>query len=223
MNTFWYAPAMFNLKREKPAPAFWKWFVENEDALFKTVDPNAAIYEFLAERLKKVHESLVFEMSAAAESPREFVISADGDREAFFAVEELADAAPPLPRWKITRFRPRVPDYASTSLQFGEHILKAEEIEYQLLAGRDRKTGQVSLAVRLFMPGCTREGDPDFLNMGFLLLDCALGEYDIETKLNMVEILPVNQQAEGPRYPFASLREHFDDAFEDALAGPSAG
>jgi hypothetical protein len=216
---------MWPFGSKKPAESrFWEWFLKNEDRLFTSEPPAAIWMEELPRELRRVHKCLVWQLSPARGGKREFVISADGIREAFSAVESLADAAPKLPRWTIVRFRPREPGYHEQSLIIqspkGTAEVKAEEMECAIVAMR-HKDGTVKIAIELFIPGCP-EGDPGpFQTAAFLMLDAALGEYDMECKVGFVGIYPLETEAEaGEKIPFARLREEFDELVERTLGNP---
>jgi hypothetical protein len=46
-----------------------------------------------------------------------------------------------------------------------------------------------------------------------LLLDGALGEYDVETKVALIKMFPPEAEAPGPRYPLRELPAHFDRVY----------
>jgi hypothetical protein len=202
-------------RKRDPVARFWDWFVAHEGKLFESNPPDPIWVKTMGEELKRVHRYLVWEVSCEQGGKREFVISADGIREGFTAVESLADAAPPLPRWRIVRFRPRVPDYAEGALEFGNLRLDPSGAEFALGREGDR------LAIQLFLPGCPTEGDRAYSGAGFILLDMALGEYDMGCKVGFVSVCPFDANSElGPRWPFTSLREKFDAAFQASCSGP---
>ena len=90
-----------------PEQAFWSWFEKNEKRLFTFETDRDRVFNELAGKLKQVHESVTFEFGPVEDGKREFVISADGIKDAFPAVEKLYALAPKLPRWKFIKFRPR--------------------------------------------------------------------------------------------------------------------
>jgi hypothetical protein len=51
-----------------------------------------------------------------------------------------------------------------------------------------------------------------------LLLDEALGEYDVETKVGLIEMFPPDAQVPGPRYPLRELPAHFDRVYANLQA-----
>lgn len=200
---------MWPFRKKDPIKDFWTWFVKNEELLF-TADLDAIVASDLGKRLESVHECLTWEVSAGSQSPREFIISADGIKEAFSSVEALADAAPPLPRWKIIRFRPRTPDYQKFSLEFGDIRIDQDSIEASV------SNDGVLIGIELFVKGCPTEDSKDFTGAGFLMLDTCLGEYDVECKVGSIQVRPFGATTNGRRVRWAEFREEFDRAF-DAL------
>jgi len=204
--------------RTSPEAAFWKWFLSVEAELSAAAEnPLAPMHQVLKSRLERVHKSLTFEFGPLESGVRELAISADGDRAAFFAVERVVDAKPPLPRWNILRFRARVAEYAELRLQMQGRTIGADDIDFQLLQCTDKKTGERSLGVRIFIEGCPAPHDPEFVHIAFLLLDSALGEYDMETKVGGMEVLP-RAGAPEDRCPFSDLVAFFDQAFDELMS-----
>jgi hypothetical protein len=64
--------------------------------------------------------------------------------------------------------------------------------------------------IYLFIPGF-REDDADLKQIGYLLLDETLGEYDVESRLGLIKMLSPASQKEGERYPLAELAARFDE------------
>jgi hypothetical protein len=189
--------------------AFWKWFLQHEDDLMNFERDRESIFDALAAALHEVHPDLTFEIGPEQGGSREFVITAGGLKAGFPSVESLMAAAPELKRWKVTAFRPRRP--VGNIIELGEHRIDPEEVEYSLLRG---KTG---LGLYLFLPGYS-EGDPDVGQIGYLFLDEALGEYDVEMKLGMIKMFARDADTPGPRYPLLELPEHFDEVYSKLRA-----
>src|ERR1700692_1741982 len=93
--------------KDTPEQAFWKWFQSNESSLFAFEKDQEHTFDRLGAEVHKLNPSLTFECGPKENGRREFVISADGIREAFPEVEALYASAPSLPRWKFIKFRPR--------------------------------------------------------------------------------------------------------------------
>ena len=187
-----------------PQNKFWSWFIQHEMELF-TLDldretEREELFDELARELRKVDPDITFEFGPN-QARREFIISAGGIKRAFPAVASLADAAPPLDRWQVTAFRPRRTPF--NVVDFRGRKVDSKDVQFSLL-----ENGKMA-GVDLFIPGF-RENDADFKQIGYLLLDEALGEYDVEFRLGLIRMLPLDIRTEGKRYPLAELPALFD-------------
>jgi hypothetical protein len=183
---------------------FWIWFVGHEAELFE-FDPEdernrERLFDLLAVELQKVYPDLTFEFSPQGRT-REFVISAAGIKGAFPAVVSLAKSAPTLERWRITAFRPRRSPL--NIVQIGTKRIDPRDVQFTLL-----DNGKIA-GIRLFIQGF-QEGDVDLKQIGYLLLDEALGEYDVETRLGLIEMLPMSAGKDEDRHPLPDLPAMFD-------------
>lgn len=180
---------------------FWNWFIKHEADLLDFEADQDRIFNQLASELRKVDPELVFEFGPKA-AKREFVISASGIKSAFPAVVSLAKAAPTLDRWRVTAFRPR--RMSINTVEFREKRVSPADVQFTLA-----DNGQLA-GIYLFIPGL-QEDDTDLKQIGYLLLDDALGEYDVETRLGLIEMLPPDAQTDGERYPLIELPALFDE------------
>ncbi|HEX7961092.1 MAG TPA: hypothetical protein VF493_14300 [Terriglobales bacterium] len=179
---------------------FWKWFVEHEAELFDFEADQERIFRQLQAALHRVHPDLTFEFGPK-DGRREFVISAGGIKSAFPAVVALAKAAPELPKWQVTAFRPR--REAVGIVEFQNKRVDPKDVQFSLLDD-GRKAG-----MHLFIPGY-RESDKALAQIAYLMLDEALGEYDVETRLGLIEVLSPETPTDEKRYPLTELPERFD-------------
>lgn len=188
----------------RPQEGFWNWFVQHEAELFEFdlhLEPDRErLFDQVAAELQKVDPDLAFEFGPS-DIKREFVISAGGIRRAFPAVVALAKAAPSLPRWSIIAFRPRRSPI--NPIDFQGKDIHPEDVQFTLLDNGE------TAGVYLFIPGI-REKDVALKSVGYLLLDEALGEYDVETRLGLIKMLPPETATEGDRYPLSELANFFD-------------
>src|SRR5262245_11282493 len=84
---------------------FWQWFEANSAKLMNFESNPEAIFDELNRQLNKVNNDLTFEFGPILNGKREFVVTADGIKAAFPAVEALVQAAPTLDDWAIVAFR----------------------------------------------------------------------------------------------------------------------
>jgi len=158
------------------------------------------LFDRLAHKLQNVHRDLTFEFGPKGPR-REFVISAAGMKDAFPAVVELARSAPALERWQFIAFRPRRSPVNIVEIE-GKRI-DPKDVTFSLL-----DNGQ-NAGLYLFIPGF-QKGNTDLEQIGYLLLDEALGEYDVETRLGLIKMLSPETQTDGERFPLSDLPDMFD-------------
>lgn len=196
---------MFKIPFLRPEKQFWAWFIRHESQLFSLrvdlSEQREHIFEELAARLRKVDPDLVFEFGPS-KPKREFVISAGGIKRVFPSVASLVGSAPPLDRWQITAFRPRRTPVST--VEFNGKTVDPKDVQFTL-ASNGKTAG-----IRLFIPGHP-EAASDLRQIGYLLLDEALGEYDVESYFGPIEMVSTESDTAGQRYPFAELPHKFDE------------
>jgi hypothetical protein len=189
---------------------FWRWFALNDERLFHFERDQERTFDALTAAMNEVDPDLTFEFGPVDDGRREFVISAGGIKRGFDAVHRLAAAAPPLARWRVIAFRPRRP--VGNVIDLGGIRVDPATVDYSLLSST------TAVGLYLFIPGYV-EGDSRYGQAGYLLLDEALGEYDVETKLGLIKMFAPEAQTDGPRYSLTELPGHFDDVYRRLTAG----
>ena len=187
--------------------AFWSWFGKNQEDLFHFEKDREAIFGRLTEALHKVHGDLTFEFSPVrGDGRREFVISAGGIKAAFPSVEALYVTAPKLQKWIILKYRPRRSPI--NDLEFAGRKVRSRDVHYALI--KDKNPAKVG--IMLFLDGYTEEDKGSVWGqIGYLFLDEALGEYDVETHVGAIVFF--NRESEYFRQarPLSELPTHFDE------------
>jgi hemoglobin-like flavoprotein len=185
---------------------FWDWFAKEEESLFNFETDQERVFGALAFALANVSPELTFEIGPKADGVREFVISAGGIKAAFSAVETLALVAPPLPRWRVVEFRQRRDPLIP--LEFGGKTVDPSSVQFSLL------TNGEELGLYLFFDGYDEKEKAVWGQIGYLFLDQALGEYDVETKVGLIEFHRPDAPQDAARYPLRQLPKLFDEKFE---------
>ncbi len=186
-----------------PEADFWKWFQRNEAALFDFERDQEKTFDRLATEMHKVHPSLTFEFGPKRGNQREFVVSADGNREAFPKVESLYASAPSLPKWKFIKFRPR---REPMDLQYGGTSVTAKSVSV-IIQPDGQKAG-----LTILIPGYSKEHHQTYFGFAFLFLDQALGEFDVETRVGFIEVRAPSS-ANSEAFPLHDLPKAFDRFF----------
>jgi hypothetical protein len=192
----------FPQKQDSKEVEFWRWFRANEERLFEFEKDRDRVFGELQVQLQRIQPSLTFEFGPKENGKRELVISADGIRDAFPAVVALADAAPALPRWKITKFRPR--RSFQSAITFNGLKISPEQVEFTLEPDGDK------LGLTLFIDGYNKAEHEKYVGVVFLMLDQTLGEYDVETKVGLIQVKPRSAESKLTKRPFSALAPSFD-------------
>jgi hypothetical protein len=184
---------------------FWAWFKQREEMLFNFERDRQRIFDELDSALATVSPHLTFEFGPVKNGARDFVISAGGIKSEFAAVEALAAAAPALPQWKVVKLRQR--QMPILEMTFAGKTVKPGDVEFCLVSnGRE-------LGVFLFFDAYSEKEADKWRHIGFLLLDQALGEYDVATKVGPIKVLHSSAHPDAVRYALPELPERFDTRF----------
>lgn len=185
---------------------FWLWFKKSEDMLYGFENDQERIFDSLSYRLSLVNPSLTFEFGPVQSGKRELVLSAAGNREAFPKVESQHKTAPKLKKWVFTKFRPRRSPLTDVSL--GGITVKVDDVRYFMLKDEDPK----KVAIVLYIKNYSEVNSDPYRHAGYLMLDQALGEYDMETRVGGIEMVSGSDPDFKNAYPLAQLADHFDEA-----------
>ena len=189
---------------------FWLWFLENEDALFNIDDDATQIFHAMSFELQKVDESISIEFGPVdSVGIREIVVTAGGIRSAFPAVEKLVKSAPLMKRWRITKFRQR--EVNLLDVKFGEKEIKAEDVHYAIV----RDNNPTRLGILLFFENYHETQNDIFGNIGYLFLDQAIGEYEVETRVGVIDMFDRTSKYFSSARPLIELGEHFDEVVSE--------
>ena len=196
---------------ESPEERFWKWFRENSDHLMKLdlqqIDSNQQyekLYAELVEHIVAVHPDLSFEFSPPSDSSREFIITADGSRQAVPAVESLASVAPQLKGWAIIPFIPRM-DFIP-AIGYGGLEINPDDVRFSL----EHINGKMGITFHI--KGCQPDDDR-YWAVAFLYATSILGERDVMLKSAFVE---VDGKLSHDSRPITELASVFDAAMMKA-------
>ena len=187
------------LSHNSAGARFWLWFQANDSALSTVQTAREEIASELARELHRIHPDLTFEFGPSENGVRDFVVSADGSREAFPAVIALGHAAPAMAHWRVIMFRPPRPDV--TQIRIGDIELDAKTVEF--IAEPDGPLTGLTLSI----PGYKATPHKVYEQAAYILLDGMLGEYTVETRVGFIELtLPANRRP-GKWRPLTAIQE----------------
>jgi len=186
---------------------FWRWYEANEDELFHLDQNSNELFDRLTEAMHRVDQNLTFEFSPILKNgSREFIISAAGNKSSFRSIDALYSTSPVIERWSFIRFRQRRDLNNDLKIQYASHLVKVSEVHYAIF--KDRKPGKVGLM--LFLDGYSVKDRDTWDQIGYLLIDSALGEYDAETHVGEILFFSRDSEYFHKAQTLAALPSHFD-------------
>jgi hypothetical protein len=187
---------------------FWLWFKNKSDDIFNFESNTDKILDKLHHELHKINENLTFEFGPIINNKRIFIISADGIKEAFNDVETLFVNKPLLDKWEIIKFRQR--GDINNYITMGNITVYPENIRY-LIFPHDKKIG-----LMLFIKDYNINPEIN-KQIGYIFLDNALGEYDVEIKIGGIKFCDYNTEYFEQSSSIETLREEFDKLCKNFL------
>ena len=185
---------MASTEQHRAIAAFWQWFRENKsnlDSLAETSDP---LWDVTLERLKAIAQGLWFELSNLGVTPREFIITVEGQTDLFDLVEEIVEEAPADPNWKFVALKPPMGFDFKTTYEGIE--LDPKALWFLPL---ENSADPLALGLRIGVPDYKLDKQRSIHNAVLVILDTALGERVAASKIQHVEVrrLPQSPEANG--------------------------
>jgi hypothetical protein len=183
--------------------AFWEWFKKNSEALYDFENGPESLFVDLINKIHSVNHELTFAFGPIKDGKREFVISSGGIKAIFPDVIALYKEAPDLPKWTITAFRPRIGTEAEVAIEDVTLSTKDVYFLYQEEGGK--------IGLTLFIK---KELSEVVMQILFIFLDNALGEFDVATKIGTINFKTFEADKED-LLPFTKLPEIVDAHFKE--------
>ena len=176
--------------RASDAAAFWAYVRTHAAEISGLESADGPAADRLADALHRFDPKLTFELGPKGDA-RELVISADGIRTRFPQVQALVAAAPAIPGLRVVAFRQRKALDLRFSLGGAGDApaidLGADDLWFTAARGGDDAH---LVALQIAARGLTPENKHAVFQAVFLLLDAALGEYDVETRIGAIDLVP---------------------------------
>ena len=187
-----------------PGPAdaarFWAWFARHAEALRADADLRRSLDRINAE-LARVHDGVFAEISPGR-GEHTLALTADGVIDLFPVVLAIHGARPELAGWRIVAFRQRT-DVAHLVITMDGLTLAPPKMKVVVARAGDR------LELTLFVPGFTSA--EAMARPLYVVLDHAIGEYDLATKVGTVDFADLDDAPPSAR-SLLELPALFDQA-----------
>ena len=193
-------PAAVDLPSSQAVTKFWTWFAQNAETLRADKDLQH-VMESVSGELAKVAPGVFAEIGADGNA-RTLVLSVNGKQALFATVEQLVALRPSVPQWTIVGFRQRAkPGSPALQIKLGDVTIDPGAVRFV-----STRNG-AKLDLEVFLPGAMT--DQQRGEIGFVMLDHTVGEYDMETKIGGIEFAPI-EKAPATATPLRELPAQVD-------------
>lgn len=186
------------------ANQFWQWFTENSHKyLFLSEVDEAEKDKLMDEILVHLHaycDHLYFQIGGDPKEDRiEFVITAEGAVDYFEKVEELADAAPDFPRWKVVKYKqPQGPGFIT---EYEGKVFDPDKIVFIPLRNEENPEG---VGIQVCYPDYKKAERNTFVNGTYLMLDALIGEKSSTLDIDYLDVIKTPKGVSAEHYPVLS-------------------
>lgn len=171
---------------------FWQWFTENESSFSEIVvggeDSDRDVLQ--GECISKLHEfndGLFFEIGGRDDgNKKDFIITAEGNKDLFTKVEDLVGAAPQYDTWDIIALKP--PLGADFQLTYEGVDMDPNNMWFLPLKNEDNPD---EIGLRVGIPDFDAEEEKQYIAGLYLILDALLGEKSNAQDIGYLEVDPL--------------------------------
>jgi hypothetical protein len=171
-----------NVDKISAAKNFWRLVENRIDELRRAGNAECDAYGACLDALHLVDDRLFIEFSAGS-LPYEFIVTADGNRDAFNIVHELVRSAPKMQDWLFLPLKPKLGFPEVTRWENG--VIRIEEVYFKILVSdKDARLG-----LRFYVPAFQDEDRNDIHNALLRACDHGLGEEGFASLVGYTEVV----------------------------------
>lgn len=185
---------------------FWRWFLENERAFFKTVKSGRNIergfFNKLSPKLNELKDGFFYLTGMLNDDTAELIFTADGTIKNIVFVEELVNAAPNIPGWTFTASKPPM-DIENVRIAMAGNTFDSDTLSFYPNESSDYPDEiDITIVHRDY-----RENDKASITNGtYIFLDNFIGELNSVTTIDNVKVIG-KAQAEKELIPIEKLKD----------------
>ena len=167
---------------------FWAYFRDHQAGLAAVTSADTPEYDGMLEALQEIDPGLYFEFSTQG-SEREFIVTAEGQRELFPLVDRIVEAAPDIDGWRFLALKPKLGFPVTT--RWETFTLTLAGVAFDPL-----ENSKGDLGLRLYVPDLRPEDAKDAHNALLRAIDHGLGERLFAEKVGHTEVAPMPSNPE---------------------------
>lgn len=183
---------LFKKEEDKPIESyqdFWDWFLINEKEFYKIVkkgDGNKITTRFfdkIAPKLNELKEGIWYLTGMLNDNTADLILTADGEIQNFYVIEELISCAPKLNNWKFRALKPEH-EIENVGIDMTGFSFTSDNIFFY---ANDLKDYPDEIDITLIHDDYNEENKTDIINGCYLFLDNYLGELKSITIIDNIE------------------------------------
>lgn len=184
---------------------FWTWFHANQKAFHDIVksgkNPENGFFNKLSARLAELTDGIFYLTGMHDENTAELIFTADGAIKNIVFVEELVEAAPPVPNWKFTALKPAIED---VQIQMDGCTFDSDALSFYSV---DNENYPDEIDLVLVHNNYDPKKQSTLSNGTLIFLDNFLGELTSVTTIDNARVIG-KDQAEQDLIPIAKLKSY---------------
>lgn len=191
-------------KHHRAIEKFWKVVEARRKKLESIESADDPAYDACLEALQAIDEGLYLEISID-ESPRELIVTAEGEKELFPRADAVVAAAPNLPGWTVLALKPKLGFPESAIWEDYEILLS--DVRFEPLLEDDDELG-----IRFLVPGASDAELDDAHNALLRACDHGLGERAFAESIEFTEVAALPSGAAADAYrPLVALEAYLEE------------
>ena len=194
---------------------FWDWFHQNEERLAELRSPTDPRFQEIVKKLQDIDLRLKAEIGVARNGQRyQLAISPELNPALFPAARKVAAAAPASQLWDVVPFCQRLRPNTLRNLELSNsdaeqkfYFLSIRDLRYQMKI--DEQKANIVILIRNYKPDDSKS--IHYQDMALLMLQQALGEYDLCTKVGNVSFEPLDENTAKNFKPLEFISRELDE------------
>lgn len=201
---------LFKKKEDKPIESyqdFWDWFLLHEEEFYKIVKKGngdkiaANFFDKLAPKLDELKQGIWYLTGMLDTNTADLILTADGEIQNFYVIEELIAAAPKLNNWKFKALKP-AHEIENVGINIAGFSFTSENIFFY---ANDLKNCPDEIDITIIHDDYDEENKTEIINGCYLFLDHYLGELNSLTIIDNIKFKE-KSEAEKELVPIEKLK-----------------
>ena len=189
--------------------AFWKWFLENADAIEKTVDIEdpVACATLLSAAVAKISSAIGWEIGPGVSGKHRLSVSLNGDIGNLPLAIFIVSEAPLLPNWEFHAGRPPKEwdmQFEMTDANGNSVDIDSRSWSYSLVAYNDCEF----FDMKLFAPNLPKLDEIATRQAAGIAVHSMLGEIEFLRRIEDIQVVRATPSEDAPTSDLSVLRDH---------------